>query len=239
MNSDNQLEQRAERLVNDYQPSEQTRQLISQARPVFLTGISGAGKDTIKQELLKTGRFHHIVSHTTRAPRENNGIMEVDGQDYHFIDMAQAVQMLGGQEFVEAKFVHGRVYGTSVAEFKRALSLDKRPLTDIDVQGVAEYLQITDQITPIFVLPPSFEIWQQRLRQRYATETEFASEWSKRQQTAKQELTEALNNSSYYFVLNDDLLKAVDDSLTIIDGRIDSISQTEARQLIKNILAKL
>ena len=107
-----------EDLITNYQPTESTIELVKSTKIALLAGISGAGKDTIKKQLLKSPEFRDIVSHTTRAPRTNNGCAEQDGIDYHFIDSQTAENMLQNNEFIEAKFVHGTVYGTSVAELK-------------------------------------------------------------------------------------------------------------------------
>ncbi len=226
------------KLIQNYQPSARVGELIAQTAPVFLVGISGAGKDAIKRELLKTGQFYDFVSHTTRPPRENNGVMELDGEDYHFIDKTEAIRMLENGEFIEAKFVHGKVYGTSVAEFERAIGLGKTPLNDIDYQGVEEYRRLSDKIVPIFVLPPSFKAWQERMRSRYTDQTEFALEWQKRKTTAKFELAAVLKNQ-YYCLINDNLDWSVKKALEIISGQISGSDQRVACRLARDFLLKL
>lgn len=203
-------------LTENYKTPAHATEIVQKTRPVFLAGISGAGKDAIKQQLLATGEFYHMVSHTTRAPRENNGIKETDGQDYHFISEEQAIEMLENQEFIEAKFVHGKLYGTSIAEFQKAAAKNKTPITDIDVQGIGEYQRISQDILPIFILPPSYEIWRERIAKRYTTEAEFAAEWQKRSKTAITELTVALHDADYYWLINDDLSQTVAKVLNLI-----------------------
>ena len=68
-----------EDLITNYQPTESTIELVKSTKIALLAGISGAGKDTIKKQLLKSPEFRDIVSHTTRAPRTNNGCAEQDG----------------------------------------------------------------------------------------------------------------------------------------------------------------
>ena len=95
-----------ERLIIQYQPTQQTIDLVRSSRLVLFSGISGAGKDTVKRALMaRNPIFHDIVSHTTRQPRHNNSTLEQDGIDYHFIDQATAQAMLEQEAFVEAKFV--------------------------------------------------------------------------------------------------------------------------------------
>lgn len=196
-------------LITNYQPSQSAVQLIQAAKIVLLVGISGAGKDTIKQQLLASSDFKDIVSHTTRLPRRNNGIPETPGVDYHFIDMESATRMLETQEFIEAKLVHGTVYGTSLLEVEEAYRKGKIAIADIDVQGVGEYKQLSQDVVAVFVLPPDFTTWQGRLRKRYGTVEEFEAEWPKRRQSAIAELQHALEAPYYHFIINDDLERAV------------------------------
>src|SRR5262245_46700213 len=94
-------------LLASYHPSSLAKEVIMQAPPVLLVGISGAGKDTIKKALLKTGRYFDFISYTTRQPRVNHGVPEKDGVDYHFIDLPEAKRMLYAGEFIEAKEYSG------------------------------------------------------------------------------------------------------------------------------------
>lgn len=192
-----------------YQPDEAAKKIVSATKIVLLVGISGAGKDTIKHQLLDQPGFMDIVSHTTRAPRENRGVMERDGEAYHFISEATASDMIDRHEFVEVKFVHGTIYGTSVAAIKRIKNAGNIATTDIDVQGVDEYKKISQKVVAIFILPPSYQEWRRRLRARYSTEAEFTEEWRRRYPGAIQELTHALEVPYYHFVINDNLDEAV------------------------------
>jgi guanylate kinase len=160
------MDDRLEQLITNYRISPEGIELVRSTPVVLLVGVSGAGKDTIKHRLLETGKYHHIISHTTRSPRQNGDTMEQDGIDYHFIDKEQAVRMLENHEFVEAKFVHGNAYGTSIAEIQKAKDDGKVAITDLDVQGVAEYKEISQNVIAEFILPPNYEEWQRRLHTR-------------------------------------------------------------------------
>ena len=140
--------------IKNYRPSEQTIDLVRSSDLLLVAGIVGAGKDTVIKELLKDDRFRPIISHTTRAPRQNHGIMEVNHQDYHFVNLDQAAQLVSEKAFVEAKYVHGNVYGTSAAEIKSIHDDGKTATTDIDIQGVMEYLNLKPETKAIFLLPP-------------------------------------------------------------------------------------
>ena len=199
---------RITRELAEYQPSETTVELVQKTPIVLLVGITGAGKDTVKHKLLESGEYHHIVSHTTRMPRANKGVAEQDGVDYHFVSLEEAHRMASAGEFVEAKFVHGTVYGTSVEEIRKAQADEKIALTDVDVQGVAEYKQISENVIAIFLLPPDYETWQQRFIARYGAEGVEKGEAERRMQSAVRELEHALHTDYYHFVVNDDLVEA-------------------------------
>jgi guanylate kinase len=158
---------------------------------------------------LRTGDYHHIISHTTRAPRENGGVMEQDGTEYHFISKETAVEMLQQGAFVEAKQYGGNLYGTSVAEIQKAYDEGKIAVTDIEVQGVAEYKAISPQVIAVFILPPNYDVWQQRLHARYGKEGADPADIARRMKTAIAELEEALDKPYYHFVVNESIEEAV------------------------------
>lgn len=203
------MEEQLQTLVDDYRISTDTVKLVRSTPILLLVGISGAGKDTIKHKLLDTGKYHHIVSHTTRPLRENAGVMEQDGLEYHFISHEKAVEMLGAGAFVEAKKYSGNVYGTSAAEIEQAKQEGKIATTDLEVQGVAEYKAISDNVIAVFILPPNFKEWQRRLHARYGAKGADPADLAKRMHTAIAELQEALKQPYYHFVINEDLDEAV------------------------------
>ena len=226
-----------EDLITNYQPTESTIELVKSTKIALLAGISGAGKDTIKKQLLKSSEFRDIVSHTTRAPRTNNGCAEQDGIDYHFIDSQTAENMLQNNEFIEAKFVHGTVYGTSVAELKLAHDQNRVAITDIDVQGVEEYERLAPDSIAIFIVPPNSQTWIERLKKRYATEEDFQAEWPKRHGSAIKELAYALEVPYYHVIINDNLERAIRVTEEIIlRGDVFKRQDDEARLVARNLL---
>lgn len=234
--------ERLEQLITDYQPTPEAIDLVRHTKLALLAGISGAGKDTIKRQLLQDPAFRDIVSHTTRAPRSNNGKPEQDGVDYHFIDHATAAEMLDTHAFIEAKFVHGTVYGTSVAELQAAYDENRTAITDIDVQGVAEYEALAPKSISIFIVPPDYETWLTRLKSRYASDEEFAAEWPKRRASSIKELTHALEVPYYHVIINDDLARSVRVVREIIErgdifNRKDDVARLIARGLLERIIA--
>lgn len=233
-----------DQLITGYQPSDRATELVRSTNITLLVGISGAGKDTIKKELLKKSDFRDIVSHTTRAPRVNNGVQELSDVDYHFIDTDTAKTMIENQEFIEAKFVHGTVYGTSVAELQKSYDEQKIAVTDVDVQGVSEYKEVAQSVVAIFIIPPSYSIWRERLVQRYESAEAFETEWIKRRNSAVSELSHALEVPYYHFIINDDLDRAVAVAEEIshrpdVFHRKDDEARLRARDLLTAIQTSL
>lgn len=198
--------------VTNYTPSQEVIASIRTTPILFVVGIAGAGKNTIQQKLIADHpqEYRFIVSHTTRAPRENNGTLERDGVDYHFVDFAKVDQMLDAKEFVEAKVVHfDNVYGTSAAEIQTAKDEGKIAITDIEVKGVREYITLGMNAKPVFLLPPSYDVWWERLNRRYNGKL-LDHDLRKRMQTALMEIEHAVATDYFYIVINDDLEDTVD-----------------------------
>lgn len=213
-----------EHVIADYQMSPETTQLVRQTKLLLIAGIVGGGKNTVISELLKSSDYHEIVSHTTRAPRLNHDVMERDGVDYHFVTPEQAEKLLTDKAFIEAKYVHGNVYGTTAAELVHAREADKVAVTDIDVHGVTEYLNIKPDTHAIFLLPPSVETWLSRLEKRYGNLDEHQAEITKRFQTAYREISHIKQDPRFILVVNDDLKTTVDRVSQIVRGERDHTS---------------
>jgi len=236
------MQERLSSLLKNYKPSQSAIELINNTPIVLLVGVSGAGKDTIKHKLLDSGEYHHIISHTTRAMRSNGGVMEQDGVEYYFINKDQAANMLERGEYVEANEYSGNIYGTSVAEIKKAHDEGKIAITDMEIQGVAEYKALAPNIIAVFVLPPSYEEWQRRLQTRYGATGADAADMQRRMDTAIAELQEALDRPYYHFVVNDNLDEAVKaaDSIAHHDNEfttIDKSFRVWAEKLLEDLQA--
>lgn len=228
-------------LISKYQPSELTVKTIKTTRVVLLVGVSGAGKDTIKHQIVKSPMFSQITSHTTRPARVNGAIHELDGVDYHFIDMPTATTMLKNHDFVEAKLVHGdTVYGTSIFEFEKASLSNQVAVGDVDIQGAEEYLKISDRIKVVFVVPPSYEIWLERLKKRYESDKQFDIEWPKRRISAMAEIKKALVMNDFHFVINDQIEHTIEliDQI-VYEPSIICYDDGAARNMARDILDHL
>lgn len=238
MMNEEQLVGEIKEVLAKYKPSDQTRDILAKARVLLLVGMTGAGKQRIIQELLQTNKYYFIVSHTTRSPRSNNGVPEQDGVEYYFISNEDLLHMLKNGEFVECKFIHNQQFsGTSVKEIMKASADDKIATTDIEVQGVEEYMKLKPDTTPVFIIPPSFEEWERRLNDRGRL---HADELTNRYQSAAMEIETALKKDYYQFVINDDLdsaVKAVD--LIASGGERSDESQQKGREVARSLLHRL
>jgi guanylate kinase len=133
----------------------------------ILSAPSGAGKTTLIQALVAggfadLGGLAFSVSHTTRRPRQG----EIDGRDYHFVDRTTFEAMVEADAFLEWAKVHDNFYGTSREEVVPRLERGIDVLLDIDVQGADQVIARCPAAHGIFVLPPSYEDLERRLRRR-------------------------------------------------------------------------
>ena len=131
---------------------------------VFLISApSGSGKSTLVHRLMQAdSRLAFSISYTTRPPRP----AETDGVDYIFISRKDFEERLARGEFLEYAEVFGNYYGTNRSSFEAAVEGGKDLVLDIDVQGARQLKVAIPEAISVFVLPPSREILEQRLRSR-------------------------------------------------------------------------
>lgn len=128
-----------------------------------ITAPSGAGKSSLIDALLKDDpRLRLSVSYTTRAPRPG----EMNGREYHFVDDKTFVAMLERGEFLESAEVHGFRYGTSQAVIREALARGQDLVLEIDWQGAQQVRKLLPACVGVFILPPSVEELERRMRAR-------------------------------------------------------------------------
>lgn len=225
-------------VLADYHMSDEAQRLLAQAPLVILTGITSSGRNTIIRELLKTGKYHFVISDTTRPPRANDGVMEQNGVEYWFRTEEDMLSDLQAGAFIEAAIIHEQqVSGISVRELQAARADNKIAINEIETQGVERIMQAVPRaLVPIFVLPPSFEVWQERWAKRgVITEEEHA----KRINSARTELDMALTKGYYHFLVNDDLTKAVSGIQNIVAGTLDPMHEAAGRRVAQQIRSKL
>jgi len=184
---------------------------LSKHRPflIVISAPSGCGKTTILQSLIDIlDGLSFSVSHTTRKPRAG----EITGNDYHFVDLETFHQMQGNGEFVESAIVHSNYYGTSFAGIDKLLKNGLDVILDIDIQGM-RHLKESDrfELVTIFILPPSLNELENRLRQR---NTDSDSVILKRIKNAAHEIKFARDYD--YNIVNNNIELAVDSVASIV-----------------------
>lgn len=210
--------------ITNYKPGSIAIDLVKSSYLVLVAGIVSAGKDTVVSHLLNEDAFMTMVSHTTRSPRKNHGVIEEDGVDYHFITLEEAEKMVDAGEFVEVKYNHGNVYGTSVTELQKIKKTNKHAVTDVDIQGVDEYLSIDPGVKAIFLLPPSVQTWLERLGKRYGELDLSSEDILKRFKTAKKEIEHIMQDDRFVIIINDDLETTLNRINLVVEGNRDHTS---------------
>lgn len=175
---------------------------------VLFSGPSGVGKDTVLDIILsKDEKLQRSVSLTTREKRAG----ETDGEDYYFITKEEFSQMIKDGQVLEYAQYGENIYGTPKAPVDKWLKEGKTVILKIEVKGAQKIRELYPEALSIFLLPPSMQILEDRIRRR-ATESE--SDIEKRLEIAKNEI---LRSADYDFVVvNDNLDEASDNVLSII-----------------------
>ncbi|MBL8288078.1 MAG: guanylate kinase [Rubrivivax sp.] len=146
---------------------------------------SGAGKSSLVKALLELDSHLAVsVSHTTRPPRGQ----EVHGREYWFVDEPEFRGMVGRGEFFEWAQVHGHLYGTSRKAIEERLLRGEDVVLEIDWQGALQIKQLFPHAVLIFILPPSWQELEQRLRRRGEDQPEVIE---KRLENARAEVAQA------------------------------------------------
>ena len=175
---------------------------------IVITAPSGAGKSSLIAAALRAdARLRLSVSYTTRSPRPG----EQDGREYHFVDEAVFLAMLGRGEFLEAAEVHGHRYATSHAVMRSELQHSHDLLLEIDWQGAQQVRRLYPECTGIFILPPSVEELERRMQKRGQDTPEVIG---RRIAVAREEISHAPEFD--YAIINKDFEEATQDLLAII-----------------------
>ncbi len=192
----------------------------------IISAPSGSGKSTLVARLLRSvDGLKFSVSYTSRKPRG----AEVDGQDYYFVSRAEFETMIGRGEFLEWAEVFGNYYGTHRGVLETARAEGKDLVLDIDVQGARQLkCQIPEAVT-VFILAPSRQILEQRLRARSEDRAEVIE---RRLRAAAEEIR---NYQAYdYVIVNRDLTES-DATLSAI-VRAERVRRTRIEEQIRPIL---
>jgi len=174
----------------------------------IVSAPSGAGKTTLVEQLVRvTPTLRQSRSYTSRSARPG----EVDGVDYNFTSRERFEAMIAAGEFLEWADVFGNLYGTSATDTTRLLEAGQDVVLVIDVQGARQVRERGVETTAVFVLPPSFQVLEQRLRGR-SKDAEAAIQ--RRLQVARDEVAAFAEYD--FVVVNDDVDTAVDTLRSIV-----------------------
>ncbi|GAC1364637.1 MAG: guanylate kinase [Acidobacteriaceae bacterium] len=178
----------------------------------IISAPSGSGKSTLVNQLrtLVEG-LDFSISYTTRPSRGS----EEDGREYHFTSRVEFERMIAGGEFLEWAEVFGNYYGTAISALEHARLSGKDLLLDIDVQGALQVMRKLPSAVSIFILPPSPEVLEMRLRNRSEAEN-MTSETviERRLSQARNELRQIWDYR--YALINDVLDHAVSEMKAIV-----------------------
>ena len=189
----------------------------------IISSPSGGGKTSLVRALLEAEPEVRLsVSYTTRDARAG----EVDGRDYHFVTAPVFERMLEAGEFLESAVIYGNRYGTSQKWIERERAEGHDVLLEIDWQGAQQVRRLMRQVVSIFILPPSPEVLESRLRGRGQDSEEIVT---RRLAAARHEIAHV---SEYeYVIINEDFNRAAQDLRSII--RAERLKL--ARQLARNL----
>ena len=175
---------------------------------IIVTAPSGAGKSSLIGAVLEADpTLRHSVSYTTRAPRAG----EQHGREYFFVGRDEFLAMLGRGEFLESAEVHGHHYGTSQKVIREALASGHDLVLEIDWQGAQQVRRLISGTIGVFILPPSVEELERRMRKRALDSEEVIR---RRLASAREELSHL--SEFEYAIINKDFNEARQDLLAIV-----------------------
>lgn len=177
---------------------------------VIVSAPSGAGKGTVLAEAFKRdARLAHSVSATTRKPRAS----EVPGRDYEFVDKAIFEAWIRDDRLLEWAEVHDNFYGTPRGPLERLMASGYDAVLEIDVQGMRSVRATRPEALTIFIMPPSLEELERRLRSRGGMPEE---QIQTRLRNAREEI--AAKDEYAHVLVNVDLVQTVEDFLAILEN---------------------
>ncbi len=186
---------------------------MKKGKLIVISGPSGVGKGTIREKI-KFDNYVFSISSTTREKRDG----EVDGVHYNYISKEEFLNKVNNDQMLEhAEFV-GNFYGTDKQEVLKKLEAGENVLLEIECQGALQVLEKMPNVISIFIVPPSLEELENRLRQR-ATEDDIKI--TKRLKKAKEEMK--LQSKYQYVIINEKLEDAVKELDNILNKEINGI----------------
>lgn len=177
---------------------------------IIFSGPSGVGKDTVLEVVLdKNKELQKSISLTTREIREN----EIDGKDYYFISKSNFDKMVDNNEVLEFAKYGESFYGTPKAPIDKWLDEGKTIILKIEVQGAKKIKELYPEAVGIFIMPPSMEELERRLRLRGS---EDEADIQRRLDIAKSEMERRVDYD--FQVINDNVDRASNEVLEIVNS---------------------
>lgn len=224
-------------LLEHYEPAQKALDILADIPLVIMLGVTGSGRNTVINHLVNSGRYHFIVSDTTRPPKLRDGVMERDGVQYNFRTEEEVLEDLKNGQYLEAELIHNQqVSGISVRELIRAHDTGKVPINEVEIGGTDAIYRVKPDTTFFFMVPPSYKEWMYRLHGREIMSQE---ELANRLHTARNILTNALNGDRFFFVVNDSSHATAELIDTFVTTTVRKQGDELARQVARNILEQL
>ncbi len=194
---------------------------------IVISGPSGVGKGTICDHLFNIAEgIEYSISMTTRTPRKG----EINGVDYHFVSHETFKEMIQQDELLEWAEVYGNYYGTPRNTVDTSLSEGKDVILEIDIQGALQVKNKRPDGVFIFLLPPTLQELQARIKKRG---TENEADLDKRIKSARKEIETALAYD--YVLVNKEIKHSINVIKSIIDAekcRVNRVGEKIVREVI-------
>lgn len=197
----------------------------------IVSAPSGAGKTSLVQALLNIDpQIDLSISYTTRNPR----LGEHNGKDYHFVSRETFLAMMKRGEFLESAEVYGNLYGTSQTWISQEITKGRDILLEIDWQGAAQIRRLFPECISVFILPPSMEALEQRLKGRGKDNDAVIA---KRMAAVRQDVAHVAEFD--YVIINDNLNEALRElNAVVLSARLICAKQLSRHQALINQLQK-
>jgi len=224
--------------LKDYRPSESTIKTLQSIPLILMVGPTAAGRNTLINILTATNRYHYIVSNTTRKPRANKGIMEQNGVEYWFKTEEEFLNDIRNGKFLEAAIIHKQqVSGINIYQLEEAARQGKIAINEVEIIGAQNVINYKADTLCVFLLPPSFDVWMERIRARGDVDED---ELLRRLESAVEEISVALKSDFYQFVVNYEIHEAAEAVDEIANGRaLDQTKQQIGRDHAQRLLAEV
>ena len=199
---------------------------------VILSSPSGAGKTTLVKLLSKNKNFNISISHTTRAPRQN----EKNGEDYYFVSQEEFKSLISKEDFLEYAKVFNHFYGTTKSPVIEKLKEGKNVVFDIDWQGADQIKnqKLRYKLITFFILPPSKQVLFERLSNRDMKDKLIVEE---RMKEFSRDVLHWINYD--YVVINDSLEDCYKTIFSLINSEIKNEKNNYDIDMIRNHVEKL